>query len=130
MNPKSSIVIAEDVHAQVKAMRMDKKIRYIACALNGDKLEVKNTAPRETTYDDFLKALPKDEFRVFFYDYNVKGIEKLILIFWCPATLPAKIRIVANGVLTSCQSHIQGILKTFKAEEADEIDEATIQKAF
>lgn len=81
---------------------MDKNARYISCKLTGDTLDVCDTGDKNLKWNDFIKALPANEFRIFFYDYVVKDVSKVILIYWCPDTLPAKTRIIANGVLTSC----------------------------
>ena len=101
--------------------------------MDGSSVVLKKVAPLETTYEQFLEAVPSDEARYFVYDYHYsdsegKEQEKVVLISWVPDDCPARQRMVYAGTLGAVRSQLQGVSRVVQASDFDEISEAELQK--
>jgi cofilin len=88
----------------------------------------------DSTYQDFLNALPESDCRYGMFDYKLhtpdgQVLDKLVFLNWAPDTARIKAKMMYASTKDFFKGHLDGLSTEFQASDLDEIAEQDIADA-
>lgn len=86
----SGITLHEDCILRYNELKQDHSLRFLILRISPDytNIIVDKTAPPSATWEDFERALPQDDCRYGFFDFEFEKDgerrKKIIILIWCP----------------------------------------------
>lgn len=90
MASKSGVQVNDEVVKAYNDMKLSRKYRYLAAAINdaGNEIVLEKTADRDAKYADLFKELPATpKYYVIDFDFDLGddgSRSKLVFLYWCP----------------------------------------------
>jgi len=128
----SGIKVADACVEQFNQLKLGKQHRYVLYKINDSNTEivVENTQPKTATYEDFVKALPRDDCRyaVFDFEYQQEGglRNKILFVVWAPEGSKLKRKMLIAASKDAFRKKLVGIGTEIQATDVAEIDKASV----
>jgi len=129
----ASVEIGEEVGERFVELKERQDYRYIILRISDDfnSILVEKTAPRCSSYQDFVNDLPKDDCRWAVFDYETptdNGIKNnLCLWVWAPDIAKIKSKMIYCCAKDSLKKQLKGIHAEFGASDRSELDEELVK---
>jgi len=130
------IKTADECVTEFQSMKMSKGYRFITYKLNPEftQVVIDTKGARDSTWDDFVKSLPKAENRYVVFDFKFvtndkppRELEKIIFVNWSPDDAPTKLK----TVYATNKEHFKASLQTskeFQATDLSDLDQKLIEE--
>lgn len=133
---KTGIPYDKDVVSEYNALKLNKAYKFLVFGMDEGYTSVKllHKGDNNTTYDDFVKVLPKDDCRYAVYsaDFELKDgskRNKILFIFWAPGTAKIKSKLLYASTKDTIKKALTGAAIELQANGPDEITwEAVLEK--
>ncbi|XP_075531929.1 cofilin/actin-depolymerizing factor homolog [Dermacentor variabilis] len=131
----AALRVSDEANAVYKALKEDKKHRYIVYHLKDGQFEVEATGERSATYADFVEKVRQsyaDECRWFVVDflYTVEDgstNERPVFIVWCPKQADVRQQMVYASSYDDLRKSLAGISKQFEASTVEDASQAAME---
>jgi len=110
-------------------IKMNKDSRYLVFKVAGSEVVLESTGAKDSQWEDFVKALPREQSRYVVYDFTYKTddkppreVSKLIFIYWSPDEAPAKDKMLSATAKGAFRKGLMGIARDFQAKDISDLE--------
>jgi cofilin len=129
----SGVAVDDEVIETFNSLKLKHTLRWATFKLNGDstKIVLDKTAPPNSTYDEFVKALPADDARYAIYDFEFskegEGTRnKILFVVWAPDKSKIKNKMLIASSKDGIRKKLVGIGTEIQATDYSEIDQKEV----
>ena len=134
----SGVAVSDECITAYNAMQLRKSHRYMQMKVSDDKSTIViEKQVEQSSWDDFISQLPKDEGRFVVYDYprpkkadGTGAGDVLIFIAWTPDTAPVSKKMLYASSQESLKQRLKGYAKAYQCTDADDITAEAIEQEF
>ncbi|KAG0018223.1 cofilin [Entomortierella chlamydospora] len=134
MSSAKGVQVTPDCVNAFQELKLAKKIKYIIYKISNDgKSIIVETKSKVTTYDEFLKHLPKSDCRwaVYDFDYKTSGGDRNKIVFytWLPEAAATKSRMLYTSSKNALRKSLTGVGIEIQGTDYAEVSYSTVLKS-
>ncbi|KAF9173745.1 cofilin [Mortierella sp. AD011] len=133
MSSSKGVQVTPDCVNAFQELKLTKKIKYIIYKISSDgKSIIVETKSKATTYDEFLKHLPKNDCRWAVYDFDYKTPQgdrhKILFYSWLPDAAATKSKMLYASSKDALHKSLNGVGAEIQGTDYAEVSYSTVLK--